>query len=272
VEEASGYDGVELLLGEHEPATAPAAVHLDEMVARRVAGEPVQYVIGRWEFLGHDLFVDRRVLVPRPETEVVAELALEEVGRLGERRGRNEPWKGAATSFAVADLGTGSGALAIVLAAELPDAEVWATDVNADALAVARANVAGAGSVSARIRIAHGAWCDALPGTLRGSLRLIVSNPPYIAEGEMAELPREIVDWEPRDALVSGPTGTEALEVIIDSARAWLDPSAGALVTELAPHQAGSMRERALAAGFRDVMIRPDLTGRDRVLIARTTR
>ena len=104
---------------------------------------------------------------------------------------------------------------------------------------------------------------------MRGRLRLIVTNPPYVAEYEVAELPREVVDWEPRDALVSGPTGTEALEPIIDSARDWLDPSAASLVTELAPHQAGAMRDRARAAGFAEVMIRTDLTGRDRVLIAR---
>jgi release factor glutamine methyltransferase len=239
------------------------------MVARRVAGEPVQYVIGRWEFLGHDLFVDRRVLVPRPETEMVAELALEEVERLGARRGRNDPWNAGTTNYAVADLGTGSGALAIALAAELPDAQVWATDVSPGAMAVAHANIAGAGSLSARIRLAQGSWFEALPDSLRGRLRLIVTNPPYVAEHEIAELPREVVDWEPRDALVSGPTGTEALELIIDSACDWLDPSAGSLVTELAPHQAAAMRDRARAAGFAEVMIRTDLTGRDRVLIAR---
>src|SRR4029453_17430302 len=100
-EEASGYEGVDLILGEDEPATAPASAHLDDMVARRVVGEPVQYVIGRWQFLGHDLFVDRRVLVPRPETELVALAALEAVEHLGARRGRNDPWSAAATSFAV---------------------------------------------------------------------------------------------------------------------------------------------------------------------------
>jgi release factor glutamine methyltransferase len=239
------------------------------MVARRVVGEPVQYVIGRWQFLGHDLFVDRRVLVPRPETELVALAALEAVEHLGARRGRNDPWSAAATSFAVADLGTGSGALAIALAAELPEAEVWATDISDAALAVARANFAGSGSFSARIRVASGSWFDALPTRLRGTLRLVVSNPPYIAEHEVAELPREIVDWEPTDALVSGPTGTEALEAIIDTAGDWLDPSGGVLVTELAPHQAAAMQARAEGAGFADVELRPDLNGHRRVLIAR---
>jgi release factor glutamine methyltransferase len=243
---------------------------VDQMVARRAHGEPLQYVLGRWEFLGHDLFVDGRVLVPRPETEVVAVVALQEAERIGIRRGRNEPWRGAATEVAVADLGTGSGALAIALAAELPDAEVWATDISDDALAVARANFAGAGSLAARVRVAAGSWFDALPLHLRGTLRLIVSNPPYVAEDEVGELPREVAEWEPRRALVSGPTGMEALAHIIERARAWLDPRGSALVTEVAPHQAASVVRLAKTAGFAEVSIRKDLTDRDRVLVART--
>jgi release factor glutamine methyltransferase len=239
------------------------------MTSRRARGEPLQYVLGRWQFLGLELLVDARVLVPRPETEVVAQVALEEVERTGARRGRGDPWAGTATGYAVADLGTGSGALALALATELPDAEVWATDVSPDALAVARANFAGAGSPAARVRAAEGSWFDALPDELRGRLRLVVSNPPYVAEHEVAELPRDVADWEPRHALVSGPTGMEALEHIVDHARAWLDPDVGVLVTELAPHQAAAMRERAASAGYSSVGIRQDLAGRDRVLVAR---
>jgi release factor glutamine methyltransferase len=271
VEEVSGYDGAELVLAADEPATAPALARLDQMVARRSRGEPLQYVLERWEFLGHDLFVDARVLVPRPETEVVAVVALQEAERLGVRRGRNEPWRAGETGFAVADLGTGSGALAIALASELPDAQVWATDVNANALAVARANIAGAGSIAARVRIAAGSWFDALPTELRGTLRMIVSNPPYIAEHEVRDLPAEVVEWEPRDALVSGPTGLEAIGAIVDGAREWLAPESSVLVVEIAPHQVDPIVERANAAGFASVDIRKDLAGRDRVLVARTT-
>ena len=127
------------------------------MLERRVDGEPLQYVLGRWDFLGLDLLVDRRVLVPRPETEVVAQTAIDEAVRLGARRGAARPgWLAADTSYAVADLGTGSGAIALVLARELPDAEVWATDVSDDALAVARANVAGVGSAATRVRLRRG--------------------------------------------------------------------------------------------------------------------
>jgi release factor glutamine methyltransferase len=269
VERVSGYDGVELLLGEDEPATDAAIAHVDDMVTRRAGGEPLQYVLGEWEFHGLALLVDRRVLVPRPETEAVAEVALQEAVRLGTSRGRNDPWGGAEPTFRVADLGTGSGALALVLASELPEALVWATDVSPDALAVARANLAGLGAPATRVRLVAGSWFDALPAELRGGLRLVVSNPPYVAQHEVDGLPRVVADWEPRGALVSGPTGLEAIETIVDGALEWLDRSGGALVVELAPHQSDAASARAHAAGFTDVAVRADLAGRDRVLVAR---
>ncbi len=269
VERVSGYDGVELAMGEHEAATAPAIQHLDDMLRRRAAGEPLQYVLGRWGFRGLDLLVDRRVLVPRPETELVAQVALDEALRLGARRGAHDPWRAGTTDYAVADLGTGSGAIALALASELPDAEVWATDVSADALAVARANLAGIGSVATRVRIGHGSWFGALPGDLRGRLKVVVSNPPYVAETEVPALPPVVADWEPRLALVSGPTGLEAIDVIVREAPAWLDPQGAVLVLELAPHQAAPAIELARVAGFADVEVQRDLAERERVLVAR---
>jgi len=269
VERVSGYDGAELLTHEHELATAPAEQHLDDMLDRRVGGEPLQYVLGRWDFLGLDLLVDPRVLVPRPETEVVAQTAIDEAVRLGGRRGKHDGWLAADTGYAVADLGTGSGAIALALARELPEAEVWATDASDDALVVARANVAGVGSAATRVRVSSGSWFDALPTELRGALRVIVSNPPYVAEHEVADLPRDVAEWEPRAALVSGPSGYEALEVLIAGAPAWLDPAGAALVLELAPHQADRAHELAIEAGFVDVRVDRDLVGRARVLVAR---
>jgi release factor glutamine methyltransferase len=269
VERVSGYDGAELITNEQEPATEPAVQHLDDMLERRAGGEPLQYVLGRWDFLGLDLLVDRRVLVPRPETEVVAQTAIEEAERLGARRGTHDGWLASQTSYAVADLGTGSGAIALALARELPDAEVWATDASDDALAVARANLAGIGSAATRVRLAGGSWFDALPSELRGSFRVLVSNPPYIAEHEVADLPPDVADWEPRAALVSGSTGYEALEVLIAEAPAWLHSSGGVLVLELAPHQADRALELAAQAGFTDVRVDHDLVGRARVLVAR---
>lgn len=264
VEEASGLPQSEW----GGPATARGAARLTRMLERRLAGEPLQYVLGHWPFRGLDLIVDRRVLIPRPETEVVAEVALVEAVRAGARRAR-DPWGGTRPTYAVADLGTGSGALALALAAELPEAEVWATDRFPDALVVASANLAGAGMVATRVRLAEGVWYEALPEALRGRLRVIVSNPPYVAEAEFDALPPEVRDHEPRPALVAGPTGTEGLDVLVDGGLEWLEPG-GALVLELAPHQAETSAERARRAGYASVDVYRDLAGRPRVLAART--
>ncbi len=249
-----------------DPVPERLAARLARLVERRRAGEPLQYVMGEWSFRGHDVMVDRRVLIPRPETEVVAEVALDEAVRVGLVRRRT------ATSTTgrvpVADLGTGSGVLAIALLGELPEAEVWATDRSADAIAVARANIAAQGVVASRARIAEGSWFGALPAELRGRLRLIVSNPPYLAAAELAEIDDEVADWEPVEALVAGPTGLEALSTIIDESRHWLD-APGTLVCELAPHQAETLAQLALDLGYDEVVVRGDLTGRARILVAR---
>jgi release factor glutamine methyltransferase len=271
LERVSGYDGAEFVVAEHEDATEPALATLDAMVGRRLGGEPLQYVLGVWQFLGVELLVDPRVLIPRPETELVAQCALEEAERLGLRRGGGDVWSGTVTADVVVDLGTGSGALALALATELPDAEVWAIDTSEDALRVARANVAGVGgSAATRIRVAQGSWFDALPAELRGEVHVVVSNPPYIAEHEVAELPRSVIDWEPYGALVSGPTGLEAIEAVVAGAAEWLDPDGGVLICELAPHQSDAAAELARAAGFAEVSVQRDLTDRNRVVIART--
>lgn len=265
IEEASGYDASEWLEIADLEAPARAQARLASMIERRLHGEPLQYVLGAWAFRTLDLMVDSRVLIPRPETEWVVEIALEEAVRLGLRRGRARGRLDTVTAR-VADLGTGSGAIALALAAELPEVEVWATDTSGDALAVARANVAGAGST--RVRVAEGSWFAALPPELRGALPLVVSNPPYVAEHEVEEMPREVVDHEPRHALVSGPSGLEALELIIEEAPSWLSERA-ALVCEIAPHQAREVTDLAIDAGFGEVTVRVDLTGRPRVLVAR---
>jgi release factor glutamine methyltransferase len=213
-------------------------------------------VLGRWQFRGLELFVDRRVLIPRPETEWVAEAAVAEVGRADCR----DP--------VVVDLGTGSGAIGLSLAAEVPGARVWATDASPEALAVARANLAGLGSRAAtRVRLVEGDWWDALPDELRGTVDLVVSNPPSVAADE--QLPAEVADWEPGSALRAGPTGLEALEVVVGGAPVWLRRP-GALVAEVAPHQARAAVTMAVEAGFDDVEVRPDLTGRPRALVARS--
>jgi release factor glutamine methyltransferase len=265
---ASGCSEAELLVDDDEPVPALAREHVRSMVERRIGGEPLQYVLGSWSFRGIDLMVDPRVLIPRPETEMVAEIAIAEVVRRGARRGRANPWAGGYTEYAVADLGTGSGAIALALASELPDAGVWATDVDARALAVARANLSSIGVAARRIRLAEGDWFGALPVDLRGSLSLVVSNPPYISTGEYDSLPVEVVGHEPAGALVSGPTGREHLETLVSTAVDWLAPGAS-LVLELAPHQAPAVEELARRTGYVDVEVRDDLAGRPRALVAR---
>jgi release factor glutamine methyltransferase len=255
VERASGREGPDWLLTLDEPVPKRAVPFFDDMVERRAAGEPLQYVLRRWGFRTLDLLVDRRVLIPRPETEVVVEVAIRELRRIDSRRPL------------VADLGTGSGAIALAIAVEVPDAHVWATDASQDALAVARANLAGVGSPAAvRVRLMQGRWFDALPAAFRGQFDVVVSNPPYIAEGEV--LPAEVADWEPRNALVAGPAGTEAIADIVAGAGSWLSP-VGAVVVEIAPHQSDDVQALARDAGFGDVEVRPDLNGRPRVLVAR---
>ncbi len=254
LERATGWSPGELVVNLDRPATERGATHLHVMVERRVAGEPLQYVLGRWGFRTLDLYVDRRVLIPRPETEVVAQVALDECRRLGAR-------------LAVY-LGTGSGALALALAVERPGLEVWGTDASADALAVARANLAALGRAARHVRLAEGRWFAALPAELAGRVDVVVANPPYVAEMEMADLPAEVRDWEPRAALCAGTTGREDIDQILDEAPRWL-ARPGSLVVELAPHQAREGRRRALAAGFTSASVWPDLAGRDRVLLAR---
>jgi release factor glutamine methyltransferase len=268
VEEVSGARGADFVGIEREPATAIGAKRVADMVARRLAGEPLQYVLGAWSFRGIDLLVDHRVLIPRPETELTAQLAIDEAARLGARRGRRVPFSGTEAACVVADLGTGSGAIALALATELPDAEVWATDVSADALAVARANFAGAGSIAARVRVGEGSWFGALPPELHGRLRVVVSNPPYVTESEVEHLPTEVAAYEPRGALVSGPTGLESIERIVADAPLWLE-SRGVLVIELDPRRADGAMQLARDAGFADVWLERDLTDRPRVLVAR---
>ncbi len=255
VERTSGREGPDWLLTLDEPVPKRALPFFDDMVERRAAGEPLQYVLRRWGFRTLDLLVDRRVLIPRPETEVVVEVAIRELRRIDSQRPL------------VADLGTGSGAIALSIAVEVPGARVWATDASEDALAVARANLAGVPSPAAvRVRMAQGAWYDALPAAFRGQFDVVVSNPPYIAADEV--LPAEVADWEPSSALVAGPAGTEAIADLVAGAMSWLGP-VGSLVVEIAPHQAEIARRLACDAGFGDVDVRPDLNGRARVLVAR---
>ena len=250
----SELDPVDLrrIAEECEPRTSVTEAKYRSMVERRRAGEPLQYVLGRWGFRRLDLLVDRRVLIPRPETEWVVEEALR---RLPPAR----------TPVNVVDLGTGSGAIALSIAVEREHARVIGTDASQDALAVARANLAGIGRPATRVELHHGDWWAAVPDELRGEVDLAVSNPPYVSPAD--PLPTEVADWEPRDALVPGPTGMEALEVVVAGAPGWLRPGAW-LVCEIGETQGDAVRRLAEDAGMTDVDVLPDLTKRDRVLVA----
>lgn len=251
---AAGVGDAELILVSDRPATERGVAHLDSMVTRRSSGEPLQYVLGSWAFRTLDLMVDARVLIPRPETEQVVEAALAELDRIG---GRERP-------TTVVDLGTGSGAIALSIAAERVRTQVWATDVSDTALQVASANIAGLGRPGARVRILEGSWFSPLPDELRGAVDLIVSNPPYVAT--LVELPDEVTRWEPASALWAGEDGLADLELLVRGAGEWLTDD-GVLVCELSPEQAERVATLA-AEHFVDVRIAPDLSGRDRALVA----
>ena len=258
VEEASGSGPGG---GLDDPVTARGMTHHDAMVGRRLAGEPLQYVLGHWAFRRLDLMVDPRVLIPRPETEVVAELALAEVDRVAV--GRTD------SPVRVADLGTGSGAIGLSIAAERTGTRVWCTDVSIDALAVARANCAGLGRPARRVTLAEGSWFEALPTELESSFDVVVANPPYVDRA--GDLPVEVVGWEPAESLFADRDGRADLEALVDGAQTWLTPG-GALVLEMSPDQVGDLAARAREVGFDEVEIHLDLTGRDRVMVARPAR
>jgi len=271
VAHAVGVSPRELVAALDNPAPAATVDAVQEMTDRRVAGEPVQYILGEWSFRRLEVRIDGRALVPRPETEHVVEVALAELRRFESAAGSVAP----GTTLVAADLGTGSGVIALSLALEGPPGlAVWATDVSDDALALARDNLssfAASHPATGPVHLVAGSWFEALPSGLEGALHLVVSNPPYVSAAEWSELDPEVRDHEPRAALVPGETGREALETVIDTARSWLAPG-GSLVLELAPHQADAMATRARDAGYVGVGVRRDLAGRDRTLVARRPR
>jgi release factor glutamine methyltransferase len=255
-EVASGCDAAEFLAILDRRASARGVAHLDAMLTRLASGEPLQYVLGRWGFRHLDLMVDQRVLIPRPETETVVETALQLAGSLPR-------------PIVCADLGTGSGAIGLSLVTELglEGVTVWMTDHSPEALEVARANAAGVGRAAVNVRLTHGHWFEALPADLRGRLAIIVSNPPYVADGDV-ELEPIVRDWEPTRALFGGADGLNEIRHIVAEAPHWLRPG-GWLVMEIGSRHGDRVADLLRSAGLRDVAIRPDLSGHDRVAVAR---
>lgn len=220
---------------------------LNALIARRCAGEPLQYLTGHQPFRHLDLAVGPGVLVPRPETEIVVEHALGHLGGLA--------------APVVVDVGTGSGAIALSIALEQPGATVWATEVRPAALAWAWRNLAACGA--ANVTLLAGDLLSPLPADLRGRVDLVVANPPYLSEAELAEVAADVRDHEPYGALVSGPTGLEVPARLALEALGWLRPG-GWLVLETSPMQAEHLRG-LLAARYAQVAVHPDLAGRLRV-------
>ncbi|MDA8313161.1 MAG: peptide chain release factor N(5)-glutamine methyltransferase [Actinomycetota bacterium] len=255
--------------------TGPEAEQvLFEMAARRLGGEPLQYVLGSWAFRSIELAVDPRALIPRPETEQVVEVAL------GEVRRRLLPAGSFGGPLRVADLGTGSGAIALSVAVELgsecPGLQVAATDVDPSALELAAANLRRVAAdhpyVEEQVELRAGGWFDALAPAWHGLVGLVVSNPPYVSEPEWPSLDPQ-VRREPYGALVApagsdGTPGFAGVEAVVKGARDWLAPG-GAVVVEMAPHHAQPARAAAKKAGYREVRVEADLAGRPRALVAR---
>lgn len=254
-EVATSADGEEFMATLDEPVTERMVAHLDAMLARLRTGEPLQYVLGRWGFRRLDLAIDARVLIPRPETELVAETAIELARACG-------------SPVTVADLGTGSGAIGLAMADELPFAgtTVWITDADAGALDVARANLIGIGRAAVNVRVGHGSWFEALPGDVR--FDVIVANPPYIA-ADSSLIDDSVRQWEPHRALFGGIDGLDDIRHLIRGAPAHLTPG-GWLVLEIGADQGTAVGRLFETAGYADVEIRPDLAGHDRIAVGRT--
>jgi release factor glutamine methyltransferase len=242
------------------------------MQDRCLSGEPLQYVLGSWAFRALELHIDRRALIPRPETEQLVDAALDEL-----RAQASHVPEGSA--LVAVDLGTGSGAIALSLASEFADLrlplQVWATDTSAAALDLMSENLAvlalRQATAAGRVRVSLGSWFDALPTDLVGTLQLVVSNPPYVSQAEWETLDPVVRDHEPAGALVPGPTGMEAIEAVLVEATRWLAPG-GSLVVELAPGQARQVKKRATELGYESPDVRPDLAGRPRMLVTRASR
>jgi len=229
----------------------------DEALAQRAQGVPAQYITGHQEFWGMDFLVSPSVLIPRPETEHVVERVLEV---LGDWRGEQKPPKNIFARPRLVDVGTGSGCIALALAKELPQVEIHATDISAEALELARANAARL-NLEARVAFHQS---DLLAG-IEPPFDVVVSNPPYVGLAEEDQVQLEVRKFEPRIAVFAGQTGLETIARLIPQAYAVLKPN-GWFVLEMS----GTIAEKAqtLLDGWPNLQVMPDLQGIPRVLSA----
>jgi release factor glutamine methyltransferase len=244
-EELTSESAAVRILHPDAPTDPSSAAAFRAGVARRARGEPLAYVTGAAGFRRLSLRIDRRALIPRPETEGLVDLLLSRV-RLGR----------------VADVGTGSGCLALSLATEWSFAQVVAVDIDADAIELARENRE---RIGARVHLMRGDLCQPLR---RERFDALISNPPYLTLGEYGALDAGVRDWEPRSALVSGPDGLGATHRLLEQGR-WVLREGGWIALETDCNRAGDCARRATALGWADVAIHADLFGRERYLLAR---
>jgi len=245
-----GKDRGGVVAARPDPLDPAAASRFSSLLARRARREPLQYLTGEQEFMGLVFHVDRRVLVPRPETEELVSAVL----RAGAPRGAR-----------VADLGTGSGCIAVSLAHARSDLSLVALELSPGALEVARENAARHG-VEPRVEFRQGDLAHP-PREWEGAMDTVVSNPPYVSEDEWSSLAPEVRDHEPKEALVPGATGLEAYRAMAPAA--WrLLRSGGLLFLELGYESEAGAREAVEAAGFSEVVVFPDLRGIPRILQA----
>jgi release factor glutamine methyltransferase len=248
---ALGLQRMQLYVQFERLLTEPELEVIRPLLRRRAQGEPLQYITGWTEFHGLRLKVDRRALIPRPETELLVERLIESAA--------NPP-------AAILDLGTGTGAIALALARQYPGASVVAVDQSEPALELAREN-AGQTGLADRVQFIRSDWFAAVPAG--STFDLIVSNPPYLSAEETAATALEVRNFEPVSALTSGgPDGAQDLERIIAGARAFLAPG-GRLALETGISQHASLIEQARTAGFGATESLRDLTGRDRFVFCR---
>jgi release factor glutamine methyltransferase len=241
-----GVDRVRLYTDLDRPLQKEELAAYRALIARRVEGEPVQYLTGRRDFYGRTFQVDSRVLIPRPETELLVEAVLSALPKGGTPR--------------LLDVATGSGCIAVTLAAERPEATVVATDVDPGCCSLARAN-AEAAQVSARVDVREGDLFT--PVATEAGFDVVVSNPPYVRTGDLGELQAE-VRREPRLALDGGPEGLSVLLRVVEGAFAHLLPG-GLLALEIGEEQGAAVRDLLQSHGYAAVHIEPDLERRDRM-------
>jgi release factor glutamine methyltransferase len=267
IEEVSGLSLSLLRVDFDLPISPRSKERLDVLTQARLAGVPLQHLVGHWPFRYVDLLVDHRALIPRPETEVVVGVALVELELLRTRAlVRNDD---TTQILRVADLGTGAGAIACALVNEDPRVEVFAVDRSRDALELAVANIARlTESERLRVNVLEGNWFVPLREPALISLDLVIANPPYLAVNEWADLDPVVRDHDPYEALVAGETGLEDLATIIGDAPGHF-LGEGVVVCEIGALQAHATREIAAEAGASSVDVLRDLAGRERVLVAR---